>query len=180
MKWRRLLFPILFFAYTSTGAQKPADTCGNRDFDFWTGRWSIQQEILSEKGDMINLMAVSHVQKELNGCLITENWTGDVQFFWEGMTSPEKISAYSIRSYNYNDSTWSIYWADTRSKIIGSPYVGKFNNGKGEFYRTEKGNKTKITFSGISKNSVTWTLSVYQSQSDTWLVIWRMNFTRIE
>lgn len=180
MKWYRFLISVMQLAFASASAQDTTNTCSNKDFDFWIGHWKIEQEILTAKGDMIKLKASNRVQKELNGCIITENWKGDVQFFWEGMTKAENISAYSVRSYNYTDSTWSIYWADTRSKKIGNPYIGKFIDRTGEFYRTENNSKTKITFSGISKNSVTWTLSLFQSQTDSWLVIWRMVFSRRE
>jgi hypothetical protein len=179
-RFLNLLVTYFLFIPAFLNAQKTGNSCINTEFDFWLGNWKIEQEILTGNGNVIKLKAGCIVKKELNNCLITESWNGDVQFFWEGMTMPENISAYSVRSFNYTDSTWSIYWADTRSRGLSAPYKGKFTNGAGEFYKTEGGVKTRIVFSNITDASVDWELSVFQPEAGSWLVLWKMRFTRID
>jgi hypothetical protein len=164
------------FFHLSTLTLAQSDDCKNGEFDFWIGEWNIEQEILNKDGTYSKLAATNSVKKELSGCAIIENWEGDVLFFWEGMSKPEKILGYSIRTFNSADSTWSIYWMDTRTKTLSEPFVGKFSNQIGEFFRENEGGRSKIIFSDINQKIVLWELLLFDKNSHNWVSIWKMKF----
>jgi hypothetical protein len=159
-------------------AQSPYATCDYTEFDFWLGEWNIQQEILEKNGNYLKLHANNTVEKIVGDCAILEKWNGDVQFFWEGMNEPEKLSAMSIRTFNEVDSTWSIYWIDSRSKKLSKPYIGKFNKQRGEFIRADETSLSKIIFYDITPDSVKWELQVFNRMNNAWTVVWKMKFIR--
>lgn len=156
----------------------------HQEFDFWLGSWNIKQKILKADGTWFESKAKTKVTKILDGCAIQENWEGEVQFFWEGMTNPEKIKALSVRSFDVKTKKWTIYWMDTQSPQF-TIFEGNFNNGKGEFYRKitdENGKQTiiRITFSEIKSNSVRWDLAVSSDDSKTFSTLWIMEMRRRE
>jgi hypothetical protein len=177
VKLIELVFHLILFQYSIT-ALAQSDVCNNNEFDFWIGEWDIKQEILNKDGTYTNLEATNSVKKEVSGCAIIENWEGDVLLFWEGMTKPEKILGYSIRTYNNADSTWSIYWMDTRTKTLSEPFVGKFSNGIGEFFRENEAGRSKIIFSDIKEPAILWELFFFDKNSHRWVSIWKMKFHR--
>ena len=153
-----------------------------REFDFWLGAWRIKQRILRADGAWLELPARTHVSASPDGCALVEHWAGEVQFFWEGMERPEPIWGLSVRRYDPAQRTWSIYWMDRRSPEFGTPYVGKFDGARGEFFRTmETKNgqrKARIAFTRINGDRVDWDLAISADNGVTWTVLWRMEMSR--
>ena len=172
------LITLALFLSNVLYAQNPQATCNYTDFDFWLGEWNIEQEILGKNGHYLKLPASNTVEKIVGDCAIIEIWNGDVQFFWEGMSEPEKLSAMSIRTFNETDSTWSIYWMDSRTKKLSDPYIGKFNGQRGEFFRDDETGLSRITFYNITPDSVKWELQVFNKMNDNWTSVWKMKFIR--
>lgn len=159
--------------------------CGSpeaRAFDFWIGKWAIRQSILQADGTYLHFPATTSVTRALDGCALVEHWEGTVQFFWEGMNAPRAMKGLSVRSYDPQTEQWSIYWMDTRAARFESPYVGGFADGKGEFYREWETPEAKqigrITFSGITPDSVQWSLAISRDGRQTWTTIWTMDMQR--
>lgn len=159
--------------------------CGEppaRAFDFWVGDWNIRQQMLREDGTYLELPAKTSVSVALDGCALVEYWEGEVQFFWEGMEKPEMMKAISVRAYEPRTKKWHLHWMDTRSRYFDTPYVGDFADSRGEFYRewtTPEGTRVgRITFSNISRDSVSWSLAVSSDGRQSWTPMWMMEMRR--
>ena len=153
-----------------------------RAFDFWIGDWSIQQKILNQDGTWLQFEAKTSVTPALDGRALIEHWEGSVQFFWEGMQTPQPMQGLSVRSYDAQAGRWHIHWMDSRNPSFGAPYVGGFDEGKGEFFReweTPQGKRLgRITFSDITSSSVHWELAVSSDEGQTWSVLWIMDMEK--
>lgn len=170
---------------TSSSSAQSLARCGEapaRAFDFWVGDWNIRQRILREDGTYLEFPAKTSVSLALDGCALIEYWEGEVQFFWEGMEKPEMMKAISVRAYDPRTKKWHIHWMDTRSRHFDTPYVGDFADSGGVFYRewqTPEGARVgRITFSSISRDSVSWSLAVSSDGRQSWTPIWMMEMRR--
>lgn len=153
-----------------------------REFDFWLGEWNIKQKILKADGNWFESLAKNRVFLALDSCAVIENWEGEVQFFWDGMDTPENMEAISIRSYDPKSDMWQINWIDSRNTRF-TIFEGKFENGKGEFFRivNDKSGKTtmiRITFSEIYQDSVRWELAVSNEHNTDFSTLWIMEMYR--
>jgi hypothetical protein len=48
-----------------------------------------------------------------------------------------KIEGVTLRLYNPQTQEWRIYWANAKRGIVDPPVIGRFTNGRGEFYGQE-------------------------------------------
>ncbi len=152
-----------------------------REFDFWLGEWEIEQRILSAEGGWIDLPAKTRVASSADGCVITENWSGEVQFFWEGMTTPEPIWGYSARRYDPREETWAIFWMDGRNPYFAKPMVGGFEDGRGEFFRDDGDNKrARIVFDRRGEDRIFWELAISSGAGADYAPIWTMDMRRAD
>lgn len=78
----------------------PNSKSGARAFNFWIGEWNIRQEILQQDGTWLELPAHTSVAAALDGSALIEHWSGQVLFFWEGMTEPRAMKGLSVRAYD--------------------------------------------------------------------------------
>ncbi len=170
---------------SASSMHPPPQKCAveqGRAFDFWLGEWEIEQQIRAADGSWIVLPARTSVSGSPDGCVLTEHWSGEVQFFWEGMNAPEALMGYSVRAYDPRTTQWAIYWLDSRNRSFGAPYVGGFENGRGEFRRTletpEGPRLGRIVFSGITASSANWELAVSADNGATWTTLWMMAMRR--
>jgi hypothetical protein len=166
-------------------ARLPAPACAGeaRDFDFWLGDWRIEQQIRAADGGWLTLPARTSVTASPDGCVINEHWSGDVQFFWEGMSAPARIWGHSVRSFDPAARSWRIYWMDSRTPRFDAPYVGRFDGDRGEFFRqfeTADGaaRTGRITFHKLGGDRVDWELAISSDEGATWAVLWSMRMTR--
>ena len=169
---------------TSHYLVEPCSSPEARAFDFWIGDWAIQQKILRPDGTWLKFEAKTSVSPILDGCAIIEHWEGTVQFFWEGMQAPEPMKGLSVRAYDPKTDRWYIHWMDSRTPRFGGPYVGGFDENRGEFFReweTPQGKRLgRITFSDITTDSVVWALAVSGDEGQTWSTLWIMEMYRTE
>ena len=173
-----------------TSAQKDAaprfaGLCASPDFrafDFWLGSWTIRQRILGADGGWIELPAATTVSASPDGCVLTEHWSGDVRFFWEGMTEPARIWGYSVRRFDPATATWAIYWMDSRKPDFDTPYVGGIDDGRGAFFRDFEApdglRRSRIVFERRSDDDVFWELAVSADGGATFAPIWTMDMRR--
>lgn len=170
------------FASTSVAQSRACADPRARDFDFWIGDWDIRQSFRRQDGTWLELPARTSVTAALEGCALVERWTGQVMFFWEGMTEPEPVSGLSVRAYDPTTAQWYIHWMDTRVPRFDQPYVGTFANGRGEFFRrweTPEGNRVgRVTFHDMTANSVEWALAISSDGRRSWQTIWTMRMHR--
>ena len=160
----------------------PCDAPEAREFDFWIGSWDITQKILRRDGTWLELPATTNVVKDLEGCALVEHWEGTVEFFWEGMKEPQAMRGLSVRSYDPETKQWRIYWMDTRHPKFGV-FEGRFRDSIGTFLKSStaadgKPLLTRIRFSNMSGESVTWTLDISKDNGDQWTPLWIMEMKR--
>lgn len=181
------LWVLVIASSVASPAAAQARDCADRavrDFDFWIGDWHIDQSILRQDGTWLELPAQTSVTATLNGCALIERWEGEVMFFWEGMNESETLSGLSVRAYDPTTGQWYIHWMDTRAPRFDQPYVGRFVNGQGVFFRrweTPEGNRVgRVTFDDITANSVRWALAISSDDGRSWQTIWTMRMWRRE
>ena len=182
-----IIFPlIIILGVVALSSSTPkVERCTSpeaRAFDFWIGDWDIQQRILRQDGTWLELDAKTSVELALDGCALVEHWEGTVQFFWDGMQAPGPMKGLSVRSYDTQTGKWHIHWMDSRTPNFGSPYVGGFHEGEGEFFReweTPQGRRMgRITFSDITPHSVHWDLAISSDEGQSWTTLWIMEMHR--
>jgi len=189
---RRVIITVLYFiisgfslkSFPQTQNHNSCDSPEAKQFDFWIGDWSIDQEILQKSGEWLKLKAETKVSRVWDGCALIENWKGNVQFFWEGMDQPEKMRGYSLRYFDAVKKKWTITWYDDRSQKA-TFFEGIFVDSVGKFYRNSTSTEgkdmiTRIIFSDISASFVKWQLSVSNDNGKSWTLLWAMNMRKKE
>ena len=169
---------------TATVESSAAD--GAKDFDFWMGRWKIDNRRLLER---------------LAGCdewesfeAIVEAWplpagVGNYDQF-VGVNWRPGFVGVSLRAYNRATRQWSIYWLDNRTGgfdpdtgALAAPVIGQFRHGVGEFTGpdTYEGRPivVKYTWSRITGSSAHWEQAFSTDDGRTWETNWTMDMTRL-
>jgi|HubBroStandDraft_5_1064220.scaffolds.fasta_scaffold930936_1 hypothetical protein len=77
---------------------------------------------------------------------------------------------------------WSITFASSRDGRLGTPMIGRFENGRGEFYDREDFNGRSIfvrdTFSDVTPTSYKMEIAFSADGGKRWETNWIMTFTR--
>ena len=187
MKYLRYIFlkvvlcsMVILSLFASLTAQTRATAA--RQFDFWAGDWVITEHILNSDGSWLEFPAHNSVRFAVDSLALIEHWEGDIQFFWQGMTSPQHIHGLSVRSYNPKSGHWEIHWMDSNNPFFGKGYAGNFSDSAGVFYfqAPKSPRKSKIVFSAITDTSVHWALSTLLPDSTRWITVWTMDMKRVK
>lgn len=168
---------------TASSTAGPCDAAEARQFDFYLGDWDIEQGLRAADGGWITLPAETSVTRAAGGCALVEQWRGDVQFFWVGMTEPAPLHGLSVRAWNPESGAWNIYWLDSQTPVFGGTFSGHFDEaGVGRFYHereTDNGMRiSRITFENVTDDSLDWELALSSDDGETWRPLWTMRMTR--
>jgi len=167
---------------SSTPAQpKPAPVRdGSHDFDFEIGTWRTQLRRLAHPltGDKTWL---------------TYEGTSVVRSIWNGRANLVElevdgptghIQGLSLRLYNPRSGQWSLNYATSGGGTLGVPTVGKFENGRGEFYDQEEFDGRMIlvrnVWSDITPTSCRFEQAFSSDGGKTWEVNWIAIDTRVD
>lgn len=147
---------------------------GFDDFDFLIGDWTITNERLRERlkgsSEWENFSATSRVEKVMEGC-------GNL----DQMAVPSRgFTGMTLRLYNPETRLWSIYWSDTKSCRLFPPMVGRFENGRGEFYGDdiEGGAPVRVRFLWTGGASPRWEQAMSVDGGENWELNWVMRFEK--
>jgi hypothetical protein len=168
---------------TAAGAVTQAADPGSavHDFDFLMGKWRAHHRRLKER------LAGSNEWQEFEG-------TSEVWPVLDGAGNIDDnvlelpagtYRAISIRSFDPEAQTWSIWWLDGRSPRgpLDPPVVGGFSNGVGTFLAEDTFNGQPITvryrWSNITEQTCRWEQAFSTDGGKTWEINWVMEFTRI-
>jgi hypothetical protein len=158
------------------------DNDGRRDFDFFHGRWRIVNQRLKQR------LAGSTEWQEfecpaqecrpvLGGLGNSDNF--DTETFSDG----KPFRGMTLRLFDPRTRLWSIYWADDRAPGLQPPVLGRFVNGRGEFFGDDTFNgkpiRVKFIWSDITQTSARWEQAFSPDGEKTWETNWRMQMTRI-
>jgi len=99
---KRLIAAMPLFAASLAAAQPPPDCTGAeyRQFDFWIGSFEVRLPDGSVAGHNV-------IESALNGCLITEHWTG-----------AGGSEGRSINFYDRDDKRWHQIWIDSQGGVL--------------------------------------------------------------
>jgi hypothetical protein len=148
------------------------------DFDFEFGTWAthIRRLLrpLSGSDEWVDLDGTSTVRKLWNG----RANIGELQV----AGAATQIEGLSLRVYDPAARQWSIYWANSRDGRLGTAMIGKFSNGRGEFFNQElfdgRAVYVRFVFSDVRRTSFRLEQAFSADGGKTWEPNWIATFTR--
>ena len=158
--------------------QKPASVSpdarrdGQHDFDFELGTWKTHLKRL------MHPLTGSTTWIEYDGTTTVRSvWNGRANLLeLEVDGSKGHIEALSLRLYNPESRQWSLNFSNSASGTVGTPTVGEFTNGRGEFVDQESLGSRMILVRFVISDITPTTCHFEQAFSDdggkTWEVNW--------
>ncbi len=147
------------------------------DFDFLVGEWDSTHhrllKPLSGSDEWEDFTSTSR-------CIGV--WGGAANF--DEIAFPHRNSAgLTLRLYDPDRKEWSLYWADSRRGApLDPPVVGRFVDGRGEFFGddTYEGRPIRVRYiwSDITPTSCHWEQAFSVDGGQSWETNWLMDFTR--
>jgi hypothetical protein len=157
---------------TLTSAPAASRSGGEHDFDFEFGVWKTHLRRL------LHPLAQSTTWAEYDGTTaVSKVWNGRsnlIELEVEGAKG--RMEALSLRLYNPEAHQWSLNFANSAGGTVGTPSIGEFHNGRGEFIDQETfGSRTILVRFVITKLSPT-ACHFEQSFSDDEGKTWELNW----
>ncbi|GAA4951491.1 hypothetical protein [Actinoplanes utahensis] len=88
----------------------------------------------------------------------------------------------TLRLFDREQRTWSLYWASSRTGLLYPPVSGVFTGGRGDFHGddTHDGEPIKAHFIwyDITPTSARWEQRFSRDNGRTWEPNWTMTYTR--
>ena len=182
---------LLLQPFYSHGQKKPDSLTTNRqsitmerdgqhDFDFEIGTWKTILKRLK------NPLSGSTTWIEYTGITVVKKvWNGLANLVELDVNGPSgQIKALSLRLYDPQSHQWSLNFANANGGGIAIPTVGRFKNGRGEFYNQETFNGRAIfvrfVISDITPNSSHFEQAFSDDGGKTWEVNWIADDVRIK
>jgi len=104
----------------------------------------------------------------------------DFKAEWNG----QRVEALTLRVFNPEAEEWSLYWVDNRTAVLQPPVVGRFRDGRGEFFARDAHDGTPVLvrfiWHDITEKSARWEQAYSTDEGRTWETNWTMEFTRTE
>jgi hypothetical protein len=153
---------------------------GQHDFDFEIGTWK------THLSRLVHPLTGSTTWIELEGTSVVRKvWNGRANLVELEVDGPAgHIEGLSLRLYNPQSHQWSLNFANSNDGTLGQPTIGKFKNGRGEFFDQETLNGRTILvrfiISDITPNSCRFEQSFSDDGGKTWEVNWIATDTRVK
>lgn len=152
---------------------------GQHDFDFEIGTWKTHLKRLQRP------LTGSQSWVELDGTSVIRNvWDGRANLVELDVAGPSgHIVGLSLRLYNPEARTWSLNFASASTGTLSVPTIGRFANGRGEFFDHEELGGRQIlvrnVFSEITETSYRFEQAFSPDEGKTWEVNWIAIDTRV-
>lgn len=157
------------------GAAPPGDSAqrdGQHDFDFTVGSWKTH---------------ITRLQKPLSGSTtwVKMEGTKTERRIWNGRAHLEEIEAdgptghmqgLTLFLYNPQAHQWSQTFASSKDGALGSPLIGAFKNGRGEFFGQDSFNNRTILVRAVWSDITPDSHKFEQAFSDDGGKTWETNF----
>ncbi len=159
-------------------SKPPALRDGSHDFDFEFGEWKTHLRRLTQP------LSNSDKWVEYDGTTkVTPVWGGRANLIELDAEGPAgHITALNLRLYNPASHQWSLNFSNVRSGTMGTPTVGEFKNGIGEFYDQEdfdgRAILVRFTITPISADEIKFEQSFSADGGKTWELNWVATDTR--
>jgi hypothetical protein len=151
---------------------------GQHDFDWEFGNWHTHLWRLKQP------LSGSNEWVEYDGTTVVRKiWDGRANLVELEVDGPSHIEALNLRLYNRERHKWSLNFASSKGGTLGTPTVGEFKNGRGEFYDQEDFNGrpvlVRFIISDIKPESCKFEQSFSTDSGKTWEVNWIAIDTRV-
>jgi hypothetical protein len=152
---------------------------GRNDFDFLIGTWKVYHRMLTQrlKGstDWVEFEGDTVARKIMNGL---GNLDENIIHMKTGT-----VHAITLRLFDPHSKEWSIHWSTDRMGTLDIPMIGKFKDGRGEFFaqETHEGRHvySRFIWSTFTTDSCQWEQALSADGGRTWETNWIMEFKRI-
>ena len=158
----------------------PAAASPERNFDFLMGSWRVQHRRLKHR------LAHNNEWETFSGtCRAWRVLDGQGNVDDNVLEAPAgTYRAISLRSFDLEARSWSIWWLDSRHPHeLDPPVVGQFRDGVGTFLANDTLNGRPIVvrylWSDITPNSAKWQQAFSDDGGKTWETNWVMDFHRV-
>ena len=168
-------------ARPASSIASPASTRdGQHDFDWEFGNWHTHlwrlKQPLSGSNEWLKYDGTTVVRKI---------WDGRANLVELKVDGSTHIEALNLRLYNPETHKWSLNFASSKAGTLGTPTVGEFKNGRGEFFDQEDFNGRPvlvrfIIISDIKSKSCKFEQSFSTDGGKTWEVNWIAIDTRVK
>ena len=171
-----VLLPLT--AQAQPAAPPPAGD-GRHDFDFEFGDWTMHLKRL------VKPLSGSTEWVEYDGSSVVHKvWGGAANRGELAISGPAgRIQGLSLRVYNPASNQWGLSFASARGGALGTPMIGGFKNGRGEFYDQETFNDRAIfvrfIFSDITPNAFKLEQAFSDDGGKTWEANWIATFKKV-
>jgi hypothetical protein len=158
----------------------PSENDGRDDFDFFIGRWEGHNRRLRER------LKNCDEWEEFEGTSVCRKILGGIGNMDE-VTFHRKTGyaeGFTLRLFDPQAQEWLIYWAASSGGKLELPMIGKFENGRGEFYAHEVFENrhvySRFIWSEITETSCRWEQAFSIDGGKTWETNWIADFSRLE
>jgi hypothetical protein len=165
-------------AQSSAAATPPSSSAmrdGQHDFDFTVGTWKTH---------------ITRLQKPLSGSTTWIKMEGSKteRKIWNGRAHLEEIEAdgptghmegLTLFLYNPQAHQWSQTFASSRNGTLGSPIIGAFKDGRGEFFGQDTFNDKTILVRGVWSDITQDSHKFEQAFSEDGGKTWETNFVAL-
>ena len=164
-------------ALASAAPAAPRD--GAHDFDFESGSWR------THVSRLLHPLSGSGTWAEYDGTSeVRQVWGGRANLVELDVSGPAgRIEALSLRLYDPLAHQWSLNFASRGGGSLGTPTVGEFRDGRGEFYDQEtfEGRAVLVRFviSGIGADSCHFEQAFSADGGRSWEVNWVADDKRV-
>jgi hypothetical protein len=166
---------------TSGSAVLPGSHDGSHDFDWIFGTWKATLRRL------VKPLTGSTTWVDFEGRQISKTvWGGKAnmdEFIVDSPKAGVQIEGVALRLYDPASQQWRIYWANSKRGIVDPPVIGRFSNGRGEFYGMDELDGRAIlvryVWSNITPNSAHFEQSFSVDGGKNWEVNWISDVTRM-
>jgi hypothetical protein len=174
----RLLATFTLCSLTALAVAAPAPD-GSHDFDFELGTWKTHVKRL------VKPLTGSTTWVEMNGnTTVKPVWGGRANLVELEADGPNgHFRGLSLRLYNPETQTWSLNFANAADGTLTIPTVGRFKDGRGEFFNEDTlGDKpilVRFVITPLSKTEIRFEQSFSANQGKTWEVNWIATDTKV-
>jgi hypothetical protein len=155
----------------------PNQTESSHDFDFQIGTWNVKHRRLTER--LVN----SDNWEAFDGTCAMSTMLGGNGNIEDNVLhiSTGTYRAIALRSFDPTNQAWAIWWLDSRNPhMLDVPVIGRFQDGVGTFYATDKLNQTpvRVRFKWMRTDtpSPRWEQAMSADDGKTWETNWTMDF----
>lgn len=157
----------------------PSETSSQNDFDFYVGKWKIDNKKLNTRlnncTEWTEFEAIGGMHKILLGL-------GNTDYF-KAIFDEKPFEGMSLRLFNPVSKLWSIYWADSNMGVLDPPVVGSFNGKIGTFFTKDvfhgKDILVKFQWDTTDPDHPIWSQAFSPDLGATWEWNWYMYMHKV-